>query len=62
MHEVFSIQKAFTGLSRMIHFPKSTLAQQAYPSQESHHLSHPFSLFSSLFMLMPPKANLLEPL
>jgi len=62
MHKVFSIQKAFTGLSRMIHFPKSTLAQQAYPSQESHHLSHPLSLFSSLIKVMPLKADLLEPL
>lgn len=59
MLKVFAIQKAFSGFSRMISFPDPTFSPTIETSQVNHYFVHPITLLSSLFMLMPPKADLL---
>ena len=59
MLKVFSIQKAFSGFSSVIPNPYSIINPLTAISQPYPHPSHPLNLFSSLFKVMPSKADLL---
>lgn len=62
MLKVFLNQKAFTGFSSMIPNPHLIFSPRVQiPHTDHHHSLRPI-LFSFLFMVTPPKADLLEPL